>query len=213
MTLSTNVYVLGQVDVRELFHFAQGLLTKYDDRPEPMTPADQAWTDGERNPIWDDPGSWVIANRIGQRLPAILDITYRPDEALRNETDAVAHNEDCEPECKGEWHPRACWADLDLDTAYGYRDVRGWGCGDLHAVLVAEIGNWLDQREVRWEWQNEFTGEVHGGEDRYARLVDLVSGGFEASAWFRTSVLPAIAAYVLALPAVDDVAPNAGSAS
>jgi hypothetical protein len=212
MTLSTNVYILDQLDVRELFHFTQGLLAKYDDRPEPQTPEQQRWSDDERSAIWDDPGSRCIRNGIGQGLPAILDITYRPDEPLRNETDAVAHNEDCEPECKGTWHPRACWADLDLDTTYSYRDSRGWGCGDLHAVLVAEIGNWLDQREIRWEWHNEFTGEVHGGEDRYARLIDLVSGGAEANAWFRTSVLPAIAAGVLTVP-VDDVAPNAGSAS
>lgn len=46
-------------------------------------------------------------------------------------------------------------------------------------------------RGVRWEWQNEFTGEIHTG---YSRLVDLSSGGFEASSWFRSSVLPVIAA-------------------
>lgn len=52
----------------------------------------------------------------------------------------------------------------------------------------------LDARNVRWEWRNEFTGDVHGGEDRYERLIDLCSGGFEATAWFRTTVMPVIAA-------------------
>ena len=94
------------------------------------------------------------------------------------------------------YHPRACWADIDFDTAYGYRDAAGRGCGDLHALLVAEVGNWLDERGVRWEWRNEFTSEVHGGGDRYIRLVDIARGGFEASAWMRTTVLPAIAAHI-----------------
>ena len=196
MTLSTNLYVLGPVDVRALFHFAQGLLTKYDDRPTPQQPADQVWKDEERHAVWKDPGARTIRNEIGQGLPAILDIDYRPGAMLRTAEQAAAHDEDCDDDCSGKYHSRACWADLDLDTTYGYRDARGWGCGDLHAVLVGEIGNWLDERGIPWEWQNEFTSEVHGGDDRYERLIDLASSGFEASAWFRTSVLPAIAAEI-----------------
>ena len=63
------------------------------------------------------------------------------------------------------------------------------GCGDLHARLVAELGIWLDQRGKRWKWENEFTGEIHEG---YEQLIQLASGGFEATAWFRTMVVPAI---------------------
>lgn len=194
MTLSTNLYVLDQVDVRALFHFAQGLLTKYDDRPEPQTPDRQEWRDEERHAIWREPGARTIRNDIGQGLPAILDISYRADGPLRTAEQAAAHDEDCDPDCDGGHYRRACWADVDFDTAYGYSDAAGRGCGDLHALLVAEVGNWLDERGIRWEWRNEFTGDVHGGGERYARLVDLASGGFEASAWFRTSVLPAIMA-------------------
>lgn len=208
MTLSTNVYILDEIAVEELFRFAQRLLTTYDDRPVPQSPDQQVWRDEERSGIWNEPGTRVIRNELGQGLPAILDIDYRPGGPLRTAEDAAKHDEDCEPDCDGKYHSRACWADLDLDTAYGYRDSRGWGCGDLHARLVAEIGKWLDERNVRWEWKNEFTGDVHGGDDRYERLIELVSGGFEASAWFRSSVLPAIAA-----GALDDVPPNAGSQS
>lgn len=208
MTLSTNVYVLDEVDVRELFQFAQRLLTTYDDRPIPQSPDQQVWRDEERSDIWNEPGTRVIRNELGQGLPAILDIAYGPDGPLRTAEQAAQHDEDCNlpgnkyydpdnPDCDGDHYRRACWADLDLDTAYGYRDSRGWGCGDLHAVLVAEIGKWLDERGVRWEWKNEFTGEVHGGDDRYERLIELVSGGFEASAWLRAAALPAIAAGML----------------
>lgn len=191
MTLSTNVYALDPVDPRELFRFAQGLLTRYDE--DRRAPEQQQWSDEPRHAVWGEPGTWTIANRIGQGLPAILDISYRPDGPLRTAEQAAAHDSDCDEDCDGNHYRRACWADLDLDTAYGYRGPDGMGCGDLHAALVAEIGAWLDERGIRWEWRNESTGDVHGGGDRYERLIDLCTGGFAASAWFRTTVAPAIA--------------------
>lgn len=199
MTLSTNIYVLDKVDVLELFRFCQTLLTQYDDRPIPQKPENQQSTNEAST--WRPAGSWSIRNHLGQGLPAILDITYRPDGPLTTPEQAEQCTEDCDPadklldpdEERYHYHPRACWADIDFDTAYGYRDSAGRGCGDLHALLVAEVGNWLDQRGVRWEWRNEFSGTVHGDDERYVRLVDLASGGFEASAWMRATVLPAIA--------------------
>jgi hypothetical protein len=190
VTLSTNIYVLDEVSPHELFRFCQTLLTKYDDEHRPWNR--QKCSDKPAHLVWEMPGAWNISNEIGQGLPAILDIKYRPGAPLRAE--AASHDEDCDEECSGNYHDRACWLDIDFDTAYGYKDERGWGCGDLHAALVAELGEWLDAKGVRWEWRNEFTGEVHGGGDRYARLIDLGVGGFEASAWFRTTVMPAIAA-------------------
>lgn len=198
MTLSTDIYVLDQVDVSELFRFCQGLLTKYDDRPTPQQPDQQAWRDRES---WRDNGARLMSNEIGQGLPAILDLHYRPDAPLATPEQAEQCTDDCDPPEEGEdryhHHPHACWANIDFDTAYSYRDTSGRGCGDLHALLVSEVGQWLDERGVRWEWHNEYTGDIHGGDDRYERLIDLVSGGFAAEAWFRTTVLPAIAAGVL----------------
>jgi hypothetical protein len=184
MTLSTNVYVLDDVSPTDVFRFCQDLLAKYDDRPGGPHP--QIFDDREG---YDQDGSRRLANNIGQGLPAILDISYRVGAPLRA-ADA-AHDENCHEDCTGAYHKRACWLDVDFDTAYGYRDKAGRGCGDLHALLVAELGQWLTERGVRWEWRNEFTGEVHSDP---ASLIELVSGGFEATAWFRTSVLPAIVA-------------------
>lgn len=133
----------------------------------------------------------MIENELGQGLPAWLMIGYRPGAPLRSAEQVAACDEDCDPDCDGSYHDRACWLDVDFDTAYGY-DHDGMGCGDLHAALVARLGRWLDARGVRWEWRNEFSGEVHGGVDRYERLADLASGGFEATAWYQTAVLPAI---------------------
>lgn len=190
MTLSTNVYVLDEIDHVEVFRFCQGLLTKYDDRHR--TPDQQVWSDSPST--WRGDDIRLIGNRIGQNLPGILGVTYRAGGPLRAEDDG--HDEDCDEGCSGKYHDRACWLDIDFDTAYGAKFAGGMGCGDLHAALVSELGQWLDAKGVRWEWRNEFTGDVHGGSDRYERLIELISGGFEATAWFRTTVLPAIASEI-----------------
>lgn len=197
MTLSTNVYVLDPIDHREVFHFCQGMLAKYDE--DRRSPEQQAWTD-KQDETWragksfvEPDNAWSIANRIGQGLPAILDISYRPNAPLRTPEQAAACYDWCDDDCTEEHDQQACWLDIDFDTAYGYKH-NGMGCGDLHAAFVSELGQWLDARGVRWSWRNEHTGEVHGGEDRYERLIDLCSAGFEASAWFEHTVKPVIEA-------------------
>lgn len=187
MTLSTNVYVLDECDPRELFRFAQTLLGEYDEDGH-RGPDQQEWSD--KSSWGDDPTRRCIGNRIGQGLPAILDIDYRMGGKLREAQ--IECDEDCFEECSKQYHERECWLDLDFDTAYSYKDSQGRGCGDLHALLVSRVGQWLDAKGVRWEWRNEYSGEVHGGDDRYEKLIDLVSCGFQANAWLRTTVLPAI---------------------
>lgn len=187
MTLSTHVYVLDEVNVHELFRVCQTLLTKYDDAHRP--PHKQRSTDQQGS--WQGDDIWSIRNHLGQGLPAILGITYRPDAPLWTAEDASTHTEDCEEDCDGDHYRRACWADIDFDTAYSARSC-GMGCGQIHAALVAEVGEWLDARNVRWEWRNEFTGEVHGGGDRYERLADLSISGEDAADWTNNTVLPAI---------------------
>ena len=199
MTLDTRVFILDKVDHREVFSFCRDLLgaTKQHTFADEQ---DKTWRKGET--FVEPTNPWTIANNPGQGLPAWLMLYYRPDAPLRTPEQAAAHDEDGNlPEnsiyveewgpCDGTHHRRACWLTVSFDTAYGYNDERGYGCGDLHAEYVAKLGQWLDAKGVRWEWENEFTGEIHTG---YERLIELQSGGFEASAWFRTSVLPIILA-------------------
>ena len=84
----------------------------------------------------------------------------------------------------------ACWLEVSLDTAYGYKDALG-GCGDLHARFVANLGKWLDAKGAPWTWMNEFTGEVHAGTDG---LDELGASGAEAQQSIAGTVLPALAA-------------------
>ncbi len=172
MTLDTRVYIQGRIDYREVFVKCNQLIgahegIKFEDKP---------------GNIWNVPG---------QGLCALLDIYHGDGEPLREPGE---HAKYCDGEADDCFTPcgTPCWVEVSFDTAYGYRDGEE-GCGDLHARLVAELGQWLDSKGIAWQWQNEFTSEIHSG---YERLIDLCSGGFEASAWFRTTVAPAIGAII-----------------
>lgn len=184
MTLDTSVYVLDQISHRDVFVKCNQLIGATE-ATRSHNEQLKTWRKGVGKP---EPGNpWHIGNDIGQGLCALLDIYYRPDAPLRAK-DGDCHWF-CDPDCDEDDQTRACWLEISLDTPYGYRDDQGRGCGELHASLVAQLGQWLDERGVRWLWENEFTGEVHSG---YDRLTDLCKDGAQASSWFRTSVLPAI---------------------
>lgn len=192
MTLDTRIYALDAVPVRDLFQHCQALLTRYDEKNR--TPDQQA------SRVDEGADQWTMRNMIGQGLPAILEVYYKPAGPLRTDADQSAHDEYCNmpesewwdedlPVCDGSRHRIACHVEVSFDTAYGFQGPEGMGCGDLHAVLVGEVGQWLDERGVRWRWLDECAGEVRDG---YDSLVHLVSNGFQASSWFRTTVMPVI---------------------
>lgn len=192
MTLDTRVYVTDNTDLRELFTKCQELLGAYDE--------DRRGPDRQRSKHY--PTS--LDNEPMQNLPAWLMVHHGGERPYRTAEELVEHDEDCnlpdseyfdedEPVCDGTsgyvHRKQPCWYEVSFDTAYGYKGPDGMGCGDLHARIVAELGAWLDAKGVRWKWRNEFTGEIHEG---YESLIQLASGGFEATAWFRTMVVPAI---------------------
>lgn len=182
MTLSTNVYVLDPIDAREVFEFCQPL----------VNPTGRA---GIRtyDTATGAPGIRRMGNELGQGLDAILDVTYCPDGPVC--VDADTHADWCGEDCTGKFHEPVHCVGVDFDTSYGYK-VGNEGCGHLHARYIATIGAWLDAKGIHWAWRNEFTGEVHDGDDRYAyaRLPDLAGGGADATAWFTNTVMPAIMA-------------------
>jgi hypothetical protein len=59
-----------------------------------------------------------------------------------------------ELECGAHVNPRG-YVEVNFDTAYGFTEANGAGCGDLHAYLVAELGTWLDARDAGWAWYDE----------------------------------------------------------
>lgn len=179
MTLDTSVYIHGDVDRHEVFAFCQSLLGP---------------VDGQRakDTDWHSETVRMLMNEGGQGLPAWLMVRYDVAGPLR--TDGDACSEDCDEADDYHHHLPAHLIEVSFDTAYGYRDEQGRGCGDLHACYVAALGGWLDGRGIAWSWHNEFTGDIHGGPDRYERLADLTGESKRATEWFRSLVLPAIQA-------------------
>lgn len=53
--------------------------------------------------------------------------------------------------------------ELSFDTAYSYRGANGAGCAHLHAWLVRELGQWLDDHHKRWAFLDEYTGKWNIG--------------------------------------------------
>lgn len=172
MTLDTCVYLHDRIDYREVFVRCNQLIG-----------ADE----GTR--FTDKDGS--ISNSPGQGLCAWLYVYHKGEAPLLR---AGEHSRYCEPDEPGEddMPHSTCfphWLSVSFDTAYGYKGPDG-GCGDLHARLVAELGQWLDGKGVAWSWLNEFTGTVHQG---YDGLTELAGDGARASEWYRDIAAPAIA--------------------
>lgn len=202
MTLDTRVYVLDEINYKDVWIKCNQLIgatenTKFTD--------EQTKTYRAGKGVVEPGNPWWIWNTPGQGLCALLDMHYRPFAPYRSAEQAAAHDEDIcnlpgvswydsdEGPCDGTWHRPACWLEISFDTAYGYRDEQGRGCGDLHASIVAELGKWLDERGIRWLWKNEYSGEIHSG---YEALNELCSSGAQASAWYHSTVLPAIASRI-----------------
>lgn len=183
MRLDTCMYVHDEVKVRDLFAECRRLLGA----------TTETWQDRDVSQYYGE-GVWSIGNDIGQGLPALLDIKYRPHAPLRTDPDACTYF--CDPsDDEDPWHHHtpAMWCEVSFDTAYSYHDSYG-GCGALHARLLFDLGQWLDERGAAWSWVNEFDGAVYGGDDRYRKLSELTRGGQEAMRWFKATVEPVIVA-------------------
>jgi hypothetical protein len=186
MTLDTRIFILDPINHKQVYAQCGRLIGQHEGIKFTDDPVFD-YRNGEKIPSPD--GLRSIWNKPGQGLPALLDMTYREGGPIKADPNACDRYCDDDEPCDQESHKPAHWIEVSFDTAYGYRDDEGRGCGDLHASLVSQLGQWLDERHVRWMWQNEFTGEIHSG---YERLVELCSAGFEATAWFETTVKPAI---------------------
>lgn len=188
MTLDTRIYVHDPIAPRAVFDRCNQLLGVRG--PDVTDDQEPTWRGGVRIIEPDSPKT--LMNEPGQGFPAWLMLHYRPGAPLRTPEQAAEHEDWCDDDCDGVGHRPACWLEVSLDTSYGYSE-NGENAGGLHARLIAELGQWLDDQDVTWPWKNEFTGDVHGNNERYRRLADLAGQAGEASDWLR-SILPAILA-------------------
>lgn len=147
MTLDTKIRIMDAVALPALRDKANSLLAT----KEPEQAGPKEWYGG----------SWILGNEGGQGLPAWLLIYFHPDGPFDGDEEPP---EDPEERVWWECIPRPCFAELSIDTSYGYRDGDAT-CQDLHAYFITEMGKWLDEQGLDWWWENEFTGEwFHGGD-------------------------------------------------
>ena len=179
MTLSTDIYVQRAIPARDVFEFVLAQLLEFDEDHR------------LRSLVVEDFTPSCFGTRLGQGLPAILSVDFKPGDVLRTAEQAAEH-EDCdedEPVCDGSGHDPACVLEVNLDTAYGYKGPNGMRCSDLHAVVIVRLGRWLAERSVPFAWRNEYTGEIHQGEEG---IEELLSSGVEADRWFDGTLMPTI---------------------
>ena len=178
MTLTTEMYVLDEINPQEVFGEVRRLLgATYPAHP---------YTDSADEDGYD---GWTIEHPPGIGLEAWAMLRYKPGKPLRTAEEIAAH--DCPEPDMGDCeeyhlHYPACWLSIWLDTAYGGNPTR------VHARLVAELGRWLDDRGIRWSWKNEYDGAIFGGEDRYTSLTRLLDDGEAGEKWFADVVKPLI---------------------
>lgn len=153
MTLNTRVVIEQPYPAPRVFHHCRQLLGCTDAH---------VW-EHERTSKWSRNPRY--GNILGQGLPALLWLHYGPDGPLLDD------DEDDPEERQG-------FIAVHFDTAYGYArfSPNGAGCEDLHAWLIRELGRWLDERGLTWQWQNEFTGEWHRGSEGLGEFGDADRG-------------------------------------
>ena len=180
MTLATDIYITGTgVTMREVYNKVNDLLGIPDTRL-----------------VIEKPGS--IRNRIGQGFPAIVDVSAAVDGSLvtpEHEPYCAEEAEEAGEPCTYHRHIETHHVHVDLDTAYGYRNDRGWDCSRLHASVILNLAGWLVERDCTVRWTNEYAGTIHDATDQ-AAFERFIGGGDAAAEWFINDVLPAIAAGV-----------------
>lgn len=176
MTLDTRIFIRGEVDTPQLFGFCNSLIS------------------GGRTGIRSCTEEDMLSNEPCQGLDAWL-MLHQAGWGHAWLVPEGGHYRYCSPEDyeegDGDPHDRCfpTFCEVSFDTAYSYQGPDGEGCGELHARLVTQLGQWLDAQGILWSWQNEFTGEVF---ERYEGLGELGGPGAQARAWFRDTVVPYI---------------------
>lgn len=187
MTLNTTIYILDPVNPHDVFNFGNFLLGNGENVYRPGGSLGNVRYSEVKNSEWSEPGVVNIYNNIGQGFPAILDCSYREDAPLWEEdTYDVEDLSEYGGGISSYLISPACYMSLSFDTGYGYRDDLG-GASNLHARYLVDLYKWLQKKNVRIRWQNEFTGEIHDGIDG---LDKFFVGGDKAESWFENEVMP-----------------------
>ncbi len=193
MTLDTRIFIYDSVDHMETFEKVCELLD---------IPDTKNFRDEVGQPYGCVPGR-EISNEVAQGFDAWV-MTYSNPEGIRlseeylqeqvrwnakmretypDEADDIVDPTSTDPEAG------VHFMQISMDTGYGGRSTRGESCTELHARVIAQLGQWLDERGLNWGWYNEYNGKYYS---KYDGLNEFLRGGLGAMDWFQNLALPAI---------------------
>lgn len=135
MTLHTRIAVTSpDVDPDQAFRYARHLLGAQEHTYSTQRYGSSGWM---MNPDQQLPALMWVEHHHGKKLPLFEDQTHDVNTG-------------------DEWsYQPATYTMIHFDTGYFYSGWNGAACGDLHAWLVREIGQWLDHQNAPWTWQDE----------------------------------------------------------
>jgi hypothetical protein len=142
MTIAVNVLITDPLPVEDVYEVASRLVT------------------GEGRTALYDHSSGLIENIPGQGFDARLRVYYGTDGPLTDfEPDSEFPDDEESAVRWPEPHAIRVW----WDTPLGHEGPNGETAGDLLTSYVEGLGTWLDDRDVRWLWVEENSGEVFEG--------------------------------------------------
>lgn len=179
MTLSTDLYILDQIEAKQIFKKARQVIGATEKNLYQDQEDDQGFA-------WVNPGDRTLGNKIGSGLNAWLQVHYNSKGKLATDENAAKKND--EPY---EFNIPSHWLRVNFDTAYGYKGEKySESCSALHTKYLAELGLWLDQKKIAWAWKNEFNGEIYAGAERYIELVNFYESWEGNLGYFEKEVKP-----------------------
>lgn len=157
MTMTTRVYALDPVNGASLHAEATRLVNPTDQEvitEDDRTGSFYTYVDGRAQ----------LRNTADQGLAALVWTHFGVDHPITDreiESDGTIIGPDLD-----------FMAMVAFDTPYG--------ASEHHAWLVAQLGEWLDDRGVRWVWELEYDGSLHKADDLH--LLGDIDHAIERSA-------------------------------
>lgn len=186
MTLSTDIYITGKMDPKDLFDLVIKVITAVDGVPFNIENL-SVETESKGDPFYGgiNRDTSMIMSSPGQGLPAWVMIRWDPDGYTSEHIDPVDDDE-CDPYITPghDYH-------LDLDTAYGYNMIDG-GCSNLHAVSIAVLGVLLPEGVNITSWRNEYTGDVFYDTNPETLIKLPAFNDISGDDWHNSFVKPAL---------------------
>ena len=186
MTLSTDIYITGKMDPKDLFDLVIKVITAVDGRPFNIENL-SVETESKGDPWYGDMNrdTNVIMSSRGQGLPAWVMIDWDPDGYTSEHADPV-HCDKCDPYITPghDFH-------VDLDTAYRYNKIDG-GCSNLHAVSIAVLDALLPEGVNITSWRNEFTGDLFYDTNPETLIKLPEFNNTSGSKWYDSYVKPTL---------------------